>query len=432
MKDKTNNFVEEKLMPLAVKLSTIKGLIAIRDGITFAMPLIIIGSLFMIIASFPVPGWEEWLGKVNVSGYLWKGVNSSFGLMGLVASFGIAYSFAKQYKINAIPAGIVSLSAFITVTPFIANADKAEGITLNFMGASGIFVAIVLGLINGYIYQLFINKNIRIKLPDAVPPAVSESFSAIIPGAVIITSWLLIASLLQAFELPNLHQVISTILGKPMSLLGSTLPGTILVVLFNSFFWFLGIHGGNTVNQIIMPVWLANLNENVAAHQAGTALPNIVNSPFIDNFVYIGGSGATIGLVIAIALIARNKKSSKLSKTIAPLTLVPGFFNINEPTMFGLPVVLNFTLVIPFILAPIANVVISYFAMSIGLVPLAYATAGWTMPPVISGLLVTGSIAGSILQIVLILVDVALYIPFYRILEKKQRELELNGESIEE
>ncbi|MDD7305244.1 MAG: PTS transporter subunit EIIC, partial [Peptoniphilaceae bacterium] len=240
MEKKTNSLVEEKLMPLAIKLSTIKGLIAIRDGITFAMPLIIIGSLFMIIASFPIPGWEAYLGEIGVSGYLWKGVNSSFGLMGLIASFGIAYSFAKQYKVSAIPAGIVSLSAFITVTPFLADADKAEGITLGFMGASGIFVAIVLGLINGYIYQWFINKNIRIKLPDAVPPAVSESFSAIIPGAVIITSWLLIFSILQALGLPNLHQVISTVLGKPMSLLGSTLPGTILVVFFNSFFWFLG------------------------------------------------------------------------------------------------------------------------------------------------------------------------------------------------
>ncbi|MDD7305270.1 MAG: PTS transporter subunit EIIC, partial [Peptoniphilaceae bacterium] len=239
-------------------------------------------------------------------------------------------------------------------------------------------------------------------------------------------------SILQALGLPNLHQVISTVLGKPMSLLGSTLPGTILVVFFNSFFWFLGIHGGNTVNQIINPVWLANLDANVAAHQAGKALPHIINSPFMDNFVYIGGSGATIGLVIAIALLAKNHKSSKLSKTMAPLTLVPGFFNINEPTMFGLPVVLNFTLLIPFILAPIANVIISYLAMSLGFVPLAYATAGWTMPPIISGLLVTGSFAGSILQIVLILVDVLIYLPFYRILEKKQKELEQKDENIGE
>lgn len=423
MNNKTN-IVEEKLMPIASKLSTIKGLIAIRDGITLAMPLLIIGSIFMIIASLPIPGWEAWLGKIGVSGYLWKGVNGSFGLVGLIASFGIAYSFVKQYKVNAIPGGIISLSAFIIVTPFLKDANNAEGITLSFMGASGIFVAIVLGLINGYIYQLFINKNIRIKLPDAVPPAVSESFSAIIPGAVIISFWLLVASLLDVFGLPNIHQLATTILGKPMGLLGSTLPGTILVAFFNSLFWFLGIHGGNTVNQIISPVWLANLDANVAAHQAGEALPYIINSPFMDNFVFIGGGGATIGLVIAIALLARNHKSSKLSKALSPITLVPGFFNINEPTMFGLPVVLNFSLLIPFVLAPVLNVIITYCAMYFGLVPLAYAAASWTMPPIISGLLVTGSIAGSILQVVLIIVDIVIYYPFYRILEKKQRELE--------
>lgn len=427
----SNNFIEEKLMPIASTLSSNKALIAVRDGITLAMPLIIIGSLFMIIASFPIPGWwEGWLGEIGVAGYLWKGVDSSFGLIGLVASFGIAQSLANQYGADGVAAGIISLSSFITVTPFVSG-ETGSGITTARMGASGLFVAIILGLISGYIYQWFIARDIQIKMPESVPPAVGRSFSAIIPGAFIITMWLIIFGILDATGLPDLHNLAQVVLGGPLGLLGGNIFGTIFVAGLNSFFWFFGLHGGNTVNQIMSPVWLANLEENIAAYQAGQELPNIITTPFMDNFVYLGGGGATLGLVIVIALLARRKNASKQTKTMAPLTLVPGMFNINEPTMFGIPVVLNLLLIFPFILAPIINVVITYSAMAMGLVPLTRVATAWTMPPIISGFLTTGSIAGSILQVVLIAVDMLLYLPFYRAVERnnlRQEELDRGEE----
>lgn len=192
----SNSFIEKKLVPIAGKIGANKALIAVRDGITLAMPLIIIGSLFMIIASFPFPGWwTTWLEDVGVASYLWKGVDSSFGLVGLIASFGIAQSMASQFKVDGVASGIVSLSAFIMVTPFVTG-EAGAGIAVPYMGASGLFVAIVLGLINGYIYQWFINRNIQIRLPDSVPPAVSRSFSAILPGAVIISFWLVVYGVL--------------------------------------------------------------------------------------------------------------------------------------------------------------------------------------------------------------------------------------------
>ena len=155
-------------------------------------------------------------------------------------------------------------------------------------------------------------------------------------------------------------------------------------------------------------------------------LPHIITEPFIDNFVYMGGGGATIGLVIVIALIARRKRASQLTKAMVPLTLKPGIFNINEPAMFGLPVVMNISLLIPFILAPVANAIICYFAMSTGLVAKTTGIAvSWTMPPIISGFLTTGGhISGAILQIVCIIVDIAIYWGFYRTVEKQNLELE--------
>ncbi|RRR81018.1 PTS cellobiose transporter subunit IIC [Streptococcus pneumoniae] len=394
-----------------------------RDGITLTIPLLLIGSLLMVIASFPIPGWEKYLGDIGVADYLWKGVDSSFGLLGLVASFGIAYFMARQYKVDGIPAGIVSLSSFITVTPFITG-EAGAGMPTAFMASKGLFVAMILGLINGYIYQWFINHNIQIKMPDGVPPAVSKSFSAIIPGAVTIVGWLIVYATLDKLSLPNLHEIAQGALGGPLGLLGNNVIGLLILIFLNSSFGFVGLHGGNVVNAVMKPLWLANLDANKVAYQTGETLPNIFTSVFMDNFVFIGGGGATIGLVLALGYLAHKKKASKQLKTLAPITVIPGLFNINEPAMFGVPIVLNILLLVPFILAPMFNLLVAWGAMASGLVPLTYTDPGWTMPPVISGLLATGSISGSLLQIVLIVLDVLLYLPFVIAIEKRFKLLE--------
>ena len=407
-----NQFIENRLMPVAAKMSSNKALVAIRDGITLSMPLLIIGSIFMIIASFPFPGWESLLGEIGVAGYLWKGVDGSFSLLGLVSAFGIAYSYSKQEKVDGVASGLISLASFITVTPYVnssivalANPDVTlpkgfavpSGIMASYMSAKGVFVAILLGLISAIVYDWFINHNIQITLPDSVPPAVARSFSAIIPGAIIITFWLMLYGILDANNLPNLHELAQTILGKPLGLLGSNVIGVSILAGLNSLFWFVGIHGGNTVNAIMKPTWIDNLSSNVSAYQAGEPLKE-------------------------------RKNGSKQSKVLAPLTVIPGFFNINEPTMFGLPVVMNVSLLIPFILAPMVNTIVAWLAMSSGLVPLTRAEASWTMPPILSGFLTTGSVMGSLLQIVLIIIDIALYLPFFMAMEKELKKQEKSEE----
>ncbi|MDO4666714.1 MAG: PTS transporter subunit EIIC [Streptococcus sp.] len=423
-----DKFLQEKLMPIAFKLGNNKFLVAIRDGITYSVPLIIIGSLMMITVAFPIQAWQDLLGKAGIADYLWKGVSSSFGLIGVVSSFGIAYSLAKQYKVDGIAAGIINLSAFIVVTPFITDKAGAAGIPTDYMASKGLFVAMVLGLVNGYIYQWFINHDIQIKMPDGVPPAVSKSFSAIIPGASIIAGWLLVYATLGSLHLPNLHEVAQVVLGVPLGLIGNNVIGLFFLVIVNSLLWFVGLHGGNIANSILKPIWISNLNENQAAFKAHEALPNIFTNVFMDNFVFIGGGGATIGLVLAIAYIVRKKKASAQMKALAPITIVPGLFNINEPTMFGVPVVLNVSLLFPFVLAPAINLIISWAVMSSGLVPLTYADPGWTTPPIISGFLATGSISASILQLILIIIDIALYFPFVLALEKRYLQEEHAGE----
>ncbi|CAJ1191883.1 cellobiose-specific PTS IIC [Companilactobacillus paralimentarius DSM 13238 = JCM 10415] len=434
-------FVEKHLMPIAVKLGQMKPLIAIRDGIAISMPLIIIGSLFMVINNFPIPVWTAWLAKTTIKGatvasIFAKIVNGSFGLIGLVSAFGIAASYAEQYKTDGKSAGVIALSAYFVVTPSIMSGDKVpvEGMPYNFLGSQGLFVAILLGLLAGWIFQWFINNDIQIKLPDTVPPAVAKSFSALIPGAVVITIFGALYAIFTWTGLGNIHLLLFHILSKPLGLLGDTLGGTIVAIMLNSLFWFIGIHGGNIINPIISPIWLMNTDANRVLFQAGhldlAHHAHIITQPFMDNFVYMGGGGATIGLVMGIGILIFMKRSSKQLDVMGPLTITPGIFNINEPTMFGLPVVLNTTLIIPFIVAPCINAITTYFAMATGLVPLCNGTmASWTMPPIISGFLVTNSWTGSALQAVNIVLDILMYFPFL-IAMNKQQKIEEAGKEV--
>jgi PTS system cellobiose-specific IIC component len=419
--NKIEQLMEKYLTPFAVKLGNIKGLIAIRDGVSLAMPLIIGGSIFLIINSFPVPGWPEFLATLldgKLSSMLNHIVNSTFGLMGLIATFGIARSMAQQYNVDGASAGVIAMSAWLILTPNIIT-DTAEGVPVSYLGSKGLFIGIVVGLVSAWIFKSFVLKNIVIKMPDSVPPAVSKSFSALIPGVVVFFLAGVVALLIDISPFENAHELLATILAVPLGFIGGTLPGAIIVVALNSLFWFVGIHGGNVVGSVTNPIFLANTDENRLALQAGKELPHIITTQFFDMFAYIGGGGAVFGLAIALLFFGKSSQS----KAMKGIAVTPNIFNISEPIMFGMPVMLNMSYLIPFVLAPIVNVLITYFSMSVGLVHKTIGVAvPWTTPPIISGWLATGSWTGAGLQIVLILIDMAIYLPFFLAADRAQRQ----------
>lgn len=411
----------EKFEAVAGRIAMQRHLQALRDGIILGMPLIIIGSFFLIAGNLPFAGYTEWLADIGIAPYLAKIVNGSFGIMALAAAFGIANSLAHYYSVDGTSAGILSVASFIIVSPDLIS-EIGTGVDYVVLGSSGLFVAIIVGLSTTEIFRFFVQNNWTITMPDGVPPAVSKSFEALIPGFMVITFWGFMFGLLQTLGVENIHDLIANTLGRPLSAVGSTLWGSLIMIGLNSLFWFMGLHGANVVNPIITPVWLQNTDANRLAFEAGEALPNIITNEFMMNFVWMGGGGATIGLAICLLLFTKSKQS----KAIGSLTILPGIFNINEPLLFGLPIVLNIKMLIPFIFAPIVTALITYVGMSTGLVARpAGIVVPWTMPPIISGYLATGGqISGAVIQIISLAANILVYYPFVRISDKEKLKSE--------
>lgn len=416
-------FLEQKLAPFGEKIGNQRHLKALREGIMMAMPLVLIGSIFVLIASFPMPAWTQWLhDNGNLDVLLNTMVNNTFGLIGLVTSFGVAYRLAVSYGTDGPSAGVLALASFLLVTPTISNASNAVGIPYGMLGGKGLFTAIVVSLISAEIYRWFIQKDITIKMPGNVPEVVGRSFAALIPGTVIILFFAVVLKVLEMFGLGSLNDVLSLIIGKPLGLIGGTLLGTFVAILLNSIFWFCGVNGGQIVGSVMNPIWLQFADENRLAVLAGEAIPNIITAPFIDLFVYIGGGGATIGLALCLIFFSKSKEY----RTLGKISGIPALFNINTAILFSFPTVLNPIMLIPFVLTPLINAVITYFSMVLGVVPLTTGVAlPWTTPPIIGGFLATGgSWQGALLQIVLVVISFIIYFPFFKAADKRNMKLE--------
>ncbi len=410
-------FLEGKLAPLGEKIGRQRHLKALREGIMMAMPLVLLGSFFTLIKDFPITTWTDWLknhGGLDV--LLANMANNSFGLMALITVFGVAYRLAESYETDGPSAGVLAIGTFLMMTPSITSAEGVAGIPYNMLGGKGIFAAIVVAMVSAEIYRWFIQKEITIKMPKGVPDAVSKSFSALIPGIVILAVFAVVLKVIEVTGLGSLNAILSIVIGKPLGLIASTLPGTFVAVLLNSLFWFCGVNGGQVVGAVMNPLWIQYADANRIAQAAGEALPNIITAPFMDLFVYIGGGGATIGLALCLMFFSKSKSY----KTLGKVSGIPALFNINTAILFTFPTVLNPIMLIPFVLTPVVNAVLTYGVMAMGLVPYTTGvTLPWTTPPIVGGFLATGSWKGAVLQIVLVVVSFLIYFPFFKAADKR-------------
>lgn len=422
MGSKFTETLENILLPIADKLNNNRYLGALRDGFMVALPFIIFGSLFVVLAN--IPFLDKIISENALAEYqsiLGPASASTLSIMGLFVIFGIAYKLTQHYKLEALYGGFAALASFIILTPQVLEG-VAGVIPASALGAQGLFLGIFTAFVSVELYRFFVKRNWTIKMPQGVPDAVSKSFSSLIPLTLTLTFFLAIRAILSYTPYETLQNFIYTLIQQPLTSLGSGLVATIIAVLLIQVFWFFGLHGQIIVNSIMDPIWMTLSLENLEAFNAGLERPNIVNNQFIDTFIVgMGGTGMTMAVILGIFLFTKSRQLKNLGKLGGPAAI----FNVNEPLIFGLPIVMNPMVIIPWLLSPVVVTIVTYFAMSTGLVPVSTGVhVPWTTPIFISGMLVTNSIAGAIMQLVNLVIVVLIWLPFLRILDKQYFQTE--------
>lgn len=429
MNEKFMAFMENKMMPIMAKVSANRYLNAIKDGFLYAVPFIIIGSFALLLFNLPLQDPNNFLYfkpydnfvKAFASDYL-QIFNISMGIMSLFVSFGVGFSLAGYYNSDKVTNGLLSLYAFLLVSAkslavtivgaasdllFVAEESQVAVLDARYMDAKGLFVAMIVAVLSVEISRFLVNKKLTIKLPDSVPPAISKTFEILIPVAVISILFQIVSVIIQKNMLIMIPDLIMKAL-QPILNMSDGLVSILLVVFLIHLLWFCGIHGANVVSVVLQPIIYTNLAINQAALVAGEPIPKILAGEFLNYFVYFGGSGSTLSLCIAMLMV----KNAHL-KSIGKLAIIPGCFNINEPIMFGVPIVMNPIFAIPFILTPMVNAVITYTLMKLNIVAKVVALAPWTTPPILGGFIATNlNFAAPILVICLIILDYIIYKPF--------------------
>ena len=417
----------EKIMgSSAEKLGNNKVLIAIRDGFLVSTPLIIVASIFLVIANFPIPGYVDFLAQFFGQGWPSKMdaiIDSTFSVLGLLGAVGIGYAYARQLESDPIAGGAVALVCFLIITPKVhsdfvnaANGKAFNGFALAHLGSAGMFLAMLTAIISVKIFVTVKNKGWVIKMPDGVPPAVTQSFAALIPSAFAMFFFFVVYLVFSATDYQYAHNFIYKILQAPLMGFGQSLIFEPIYQFLSTLFWFFGINGPAVTNTVFNPIHLALTAENLEAFKQGATLPNIFTGPFGDFFGNFGGGGSTLSLVFLMVFFGKSERMKKLGR----LAIVPGIFGINEMIIFGLPVVLNPLIVIPFILTPLVNTILATIATLVGLIPYTTGAAlPWTTPFFFSGWLATGSIVAGLFQIVLIIIGMGIYYPFFRVIDKQ-------------
>jgi PTS system cellobiose-specific IIC component len=347
---------------------------AIRAGMVAVVPLTIVGGLFMIVAHLPVEGWDA-----RVAPYrplLQIPVSATFGLLGVVACFSIAYTLGKHLKQEPVVSATLATVMFL----MIQMDEHGTGFVTDGLGSRGLFTAILVALIVVRVQKFFTDREFVIRMPPSVPAAVSQSFLSLSPLVFLVLAFWSIRFVLGV----NIDGVMQTAF-SPLVFALNTLPGILVYALTVTLLWSVGINGDNAVDAIVAPIFLQYLAENVAAVAQGRPVPYVTAYGFFTTFVNVGGTGATI----ALALLLWNSSEPAFRK-VGRMSLPTQIFQINEPIFFGLPIVLNPVFMIPYVLNALILTTGTYLLMHWNVIHRPFVNVPWTTPPIVGHYLVSG------------------------------------------
>lgn len=425
MKPNMQSFVD-RFVEFSARIANQVHLRSLRDAFAAVMPIFILAGLAVLVNNVVFPWVMD--GEMLTRFKVWGDViiNGTLNIAALLIAPMIAWSLARNKNFdNPVSAVVIALSSFIIMMPIQLDVMPVGGKTtvtvgqlLSFanIGTTGIFAGVIIGLLST---ELFIRiagfKKLDISLGENVPPAVSKSFSALLPTIFTLSTFAIIAALLANVLHTDLIHLITTLIQQPLRLINTSLPGTLFIYSFGNFLFTLGIHQ-SVVNAVVLePFLLINTNENMIAFANGQPIPHIINNIFVPTFGMIGGTGSTLSLLIAIFLFSRQQSA----KQVARLSISPGLFNINEPVIFGLPIVFNIPLMIPFVLLPAIGILFAWICTTLGLMSRCVVMIPWTTPPVLSAWLATaGDWRAVVVQLIIIIFGVFFYLPFLKIAER--------------
>lgn len=430
-KVKFRDSFREVLSRASSKISRNIYIIAIKDGMLTYVPFTFIASIFLILACMPSQAVTNFISAViHVEAAVWQGkllyvYFASLAIGGLLVLIAMSKTMAKQLKLNDSQVVLTMVVSYLTLIPLVDTAKDGPAISLSSISAQSMFCSILVAIIGSKIYKFIDDKGWKIKMPSSVPPAVSAPFESLIPSFIVIIFFFTIRVILDAFG-TNAVALINNTLGIPLTILGGSLIGSVIIVIFQQLLWFFGLHGSSIVAGVMTPIWQVLEDQNKAASMAGLVPPNIISQSFFTHFGMIGVSSA----VVAALIVAKSKQY----REIARISVVPFMFGVGEPALFGFPMMLNFTLFIPFISVGAISSIISYAAFALQLVPIptGLVQVPWTTPIFISGFLVTGSIKGTILQLVCFVVATLIWIPFMKMADKQNVQIEADLEAEEQ
>src|SRR6266576_4333252 len=415
MIERSSDLFERYLVPPLGALASSVYLQAVRDAfIIFTLPLIIAGSVFLIIANPPIPALAELV--KNYSSSILVPYQLSFGLMALFLTFGVAYSLAQYRRTEPVQPGILAMVLFLVATVPVTDLTTLKlGDILPYLGGQGLLVAILIGIMTTEVMRWFRGSRFTIRLPKSVPKNVMRAFEALVPTFLLLTlvwglEWF-VSSHTVSIDGKNAQLTLPILLMevfKPLVAVQDSYPAALAEIVLMMLLWSVGIHGMNIVTAIAAPFWFTTLASNA------TGGHGIVTEPFFHIFAHLGGSGATWPLVVYMLL----SRSAQL-RTVGKVALGPAIFNINEPVTFGVPMALNPLMMIPFVLVPVTIVTINYIAFDLGLVHVPVIMQPFTVPLGISGFFATGGdFRGSLLQFFDLAVSALIYYPFFKSWER--------------
>ncbi len=433
--NKATEKLQKALLPAVEWVNKNRYLSALASAFTTLLPIIMTGAFALIVSKCPMTytsfeegtfwfsffkSWTDlsktYLGPLNFVNTL------TMGSMSVYVTICIANIWADKYKLSHLHTIMVSLSAFLLVnTSLVTSKEAGSSITIGYFGGEGLFSAIIVAFVTVELFRFLVEKKFgKINFPPSVPTKLERSLSLLVPIFTILVGWAAIVSVLSIGFKTSLPKLILSI-SSPLSFAVDTPVGVSLVSSVGQLCWWFGIHN-SAVLSVVKPIMYSNLAANAEAYGAGVAatqLPFVVNQAFFYHFGAIGGSGATLGLVL---LLLRSK--SEQLKAVGKFSILPALFNINEPVLFGLPLVMNPIMMIPLIFVQVVNLVVSYFVMSAGLVNRCIFFMGGTSPILMTQFFSTLDFKSLILFVVLVVVDTVLWYPFFKVYENEKVEEE--------